>query len=91
MNAFQFFVGGILPYVAVIVFVVGMGYRFYVWFTTPQPGKMTLTPAPKGSLAGSVLAETLFFPSLFKGDKVLWLFSWFFHATLVLIVLGHIR
>ncbi|MFH1531680.1 MAG: respiratory nitrate reductase subunit gamma [Pseudomonadota bacterium] len=52
---------------------------------------MTLTPAPKGSMAGAILAETVFFPGLFKSDRVLWLFSWFFHATLALIVLGHVR
>ena len=91
MTGFQILVGGILPYVAGLVFLVGMGYRFYVWYTTPQPGKMTLTPAPKGSTAGAILAATLFFPGLFRSDRVLWFFSWFFHATLALIVLGHIR
>ncbi len=91
MSALQLLVGVVLPFVAVLVFVVGMAYRFRVWFKTPQPAKMTLTPAPKGSLAGAVLAETMFFPSLFKGDRVLWLFSWFFHVTLALIALGHIR
>lgn len=91
MGAFEFFVGGILPYVAVCVFLVGIGYRFYSWYKTPQPGKMTLTPAPKGSMAGAVLAETFLFPSLFKGDKVLWSLSWVFHATLALILIGHFR
>jgi nitrate reductase gamma subunit len=90
VDAFAFFVGGILPYLTVLIFIVGMGYRFYVWLKTPQPGKMTLFPAPD-SATGGVLAETLFFPSLFKGDKVLWSFSWVFHVTLALVFLGHIR
>ena len=90
MDAFAFFVGGILPYLTVLIFIVGMGYRFYVWLKTPQPGKMTLFPAPD-STTGGVLAETMFFPSLFKGDKVLWSFSWVFHVTLTLVFLGHIR
>jgi nitrate reductase gamma subunit len=90
VEVFAFFVGGILPYLAVIVFILGMGYRFYVWVTTPQPGRMTLFPAPD-SLSGGVLAESLFFPSLFKGDKILWVFAWVFHATLALVFLGHIR
>lgn len=90
MNAFAFFVGGILPYLTVLVFVVGMVYRFYVWIKAPQPGKMTIFPSG-GSTAGGVLKETLFFPSLFKGDKVLWTFSWLFHVTLALVVLGHLR
>ncbi|UCC79528.1 MAG: respiratory nitrate reductase subunit gamma [Candidatus Zixiibacteriota bacterium] len=90
MEVFAFFVGGILPYITVVLFIFGMGYRFYVWAKTPQPGRMTLFPAPD-SLAGGVLAESLFFPSLFKGDKILWLFAWIFHATLALVFLGHIR
>ena len=90
MNALGFFVGGVLPYVTILVFLIGMAYRFRSWFTTPQPGKMTLFPAPK-SMGSSVIAETFFFPSLFRGDKVLWAFAWIFHATLALVFLGHVR
>jgi nitrate reductase gamma subunit len=90
VNAFSFFVGGILPYLTILIFVIGMIYRFYSWAKTPQPGKMTLFPAPK-SKAGGVLAEILLFPSLFRGDKVLWSFSWIFHVTLALVFLGHVR
>ena len=90
MDVFSFFIGGILPYLTVLLFIVGMVYRFYVWAKTPQPAKMTLFPAPD-SVAGGVLAEVLFFPGMFKGDKVLWSFSWIFHATLTLVFLGHIR
>jgi len=91
VNTYEFIVGGIVPYLAVLTFVAGMAYRFKVWFKTPQPGKMTLFPAPPGSTAKAVLAEALFFPSLFKGDKLLWTASWVFHATLVLAFVGHIR
>ena len=90
MDVFAFLVGGILPYLTVLVFIVGMVYRISVWLKTPQPGKMTLFPAPD-SPTGGVLTEILFFPSLFKGDKILWFFSWFFHVTLALVFLGHIR
>jgi nitrate reductase gamma subunit len=90
VSTFTFFVGGILPYLAVIIFFAGMAYRIRVWIRTPQPGKMTLFPAADSTFRG-VLAETLLFPSLFKGDKVLWLFSWLFHATLALVFIGHMR
>ena len=90
MNTFALVVGGVLPYLITVVFLAGMIYRFASWFRTPQPGKMTLFPAPT-AMAGSVVAEALFFPSLFKGDRVLWVFSWVFHATLGLVVLGHVR
>jgi nitrate reductase gamma subunit len=91
VNGYAFFVGGVLPYIAVSVFVIGMIYRFYVWFKTPQPGKMKLFTPSKQPTARGVIAEALFFPSLFKGDRSLWAMSWFFHVTLALVFLGHLR
>ncbi len=90
MNAFRFIVGAMLPYVVVPAFVAGMSYRFWTWIKSPQPAKMTLFPSG-GSTFREVLAEALLFPSLFRGDRVLWFFAWFFHATLALVLFGHIR
>jgi nitrate reductase gamma subunit len=90
VNIFAFIIGVVLSYVVVPVFVTGMAYRFWVWFKTPQPAKMTLFPAG-GSTFREVLAEALFFPSLFRGDRVLWFFSWLFHATLAIVLMGHLR
>jgi nitrate reductase gamma subunit len=90
VDSLSFIIGGVLPYVVVPVFLAGMVYRFRSWLKAPQPGKMTLFPAG-GSPFKEVLAETLFFPSLFKGDRVLWFFAWFFHVTLALVFLGHVR
>lgn len=91
MDDFTFFLGGVLPYVAAATFVVGMAYNFYIWFKTPQPGKMTLSPWPEGSMFKNILAEVFLFPGLFKSDKVLWSISWVFHGSLVLVFLGHFR
>lgn len=92
MNTYAFIIGAVLPYVVVPAFIAGMGYRFWIWIKAPQPGKMTLFPAPeKDATFQKVLAESLLFPSLFRGDKILWSFSWLFHATLALVFLGHIR
>ena len=85
------FVFKIVPFITLLIFIVGMVYRFRVWVKTPQPGKLTLFPAPKGSTGGEVLKRCLFFPGLFKGDKTLWFFSWIFHVTLALIFVGHVR
>jgi nitrate reductase gamma subunit len=89
MNTFAFFAGAVLPYLVVPVFAAGLGYRIWIWSRTPQPAKLTLFPA-SDTLRG-LLAETLLFPGLFRGDKVLWAFAWIFHATLALVFLGHIR
>jgi len=90
MQGLAMFVGGVLPYFAIGLFLIGMGYRIRVWIKTPQPGKMTIFPAPKSATRG-ILAEVFFFPSLFKGDRGLWAMSWTFHVTLVLVFLGHLR
>jgi nitrate reductase gamma subunit len=88
---FASFVGGVLPYAAVVTFVVGMAYRFYVWFRTPQPAEITLYSWPEGSMLRNLLGEVLFFPGLFKSDKVLWTMSWVFHVSLALVLVGHLR
>ncbi len=88
----SFFIGVVLPYVTIIVFFGGVIYHFYVWKKLPKP-KMTLTPAPKPGIPHfkELMKETLFFRSLFKGDKNLWVFSWIFHAMLALVIIGHLR
>jgi nitrate reductase gamma subunit len=90
VSGLSFFVLGILPYLTAAVFVVAMADRLRGWAKAPQPGKMTLFPAPSSTGKG-VLAEALFFPSLFKGDRFLWAISWLFHVTLALVALGHLR
>jgi nitrate reductase gamma subunit len=88
----SFFIGAVLPYITIVVFIVGITYHLFVWKKLPKP-KMTLTPAPRPGLPRYValLKETFFFRSLFKGDKNLWVFSWIFHAMLALILIGHLR
>ena len=92
MEIVKILVGVVLPYVAVLVFLVGMIYRLCTWKKLASP-PMTLFPAPPTAQANAVntLEEVVLFKSLFKGDRVLWFFAWVFHAVLALIVLGHFR
>lgn len=92
MDIVRFIVGQILPYVAIAVFLLGMIWQFRTWKRLASPA-MTLFPAPPDEAANlrNVLKEALLFPSLFKGDRLLWFFAWIFHATLLLILLGHLR
>ena len=92
MDVVRLIVGGILPYVAVTVFVVAMIYRVYVWRKLPSP-PMTLFPAPASGRANTIntLKEAAFFRSLFGGDRVLWGFAWTFHVVLALVFVGHFR
>jgi nitrate reductase gamma subunit len=89
----DFLVLGTLPYITILLFIIGMGYRFFVWFKTPQPGAITLFPAPQPGKATflNVVKESLLFPGLFRGDRFLWTAAWIFHVTLAFIALGHVR
>jgi nitrate reductase gamma subunit len=51
---------------------------------------MTLYPT-EGSGFCSLAKEALFFPSLYRGDKTMWLLSWSFHVALALAFVGHLR
>ncbi len=92
MDFLKVIIGVILPYLAIVVFVGGMGYRIHVWRKMPSP-PMTLFPAPADEKANrlNTVKEVLLFRSLFRGDRVLWVRAWLFHAVLALNVLGHLR
>ena len=90
MNSTAILVGGILPYLAFTTFMIGVAYRLLAWRRVKQPALMTLYPT-RGSGLGQLVREALFFPSLFRGDKTLWLFAWSFHDALALAFLGHLR
>ncbi len=92
MDFVRLLVGVILPYVAVVIFFGGMLYRIRTWLKMPSPA-MTLFPAPPTKEANllNTAQEALFFKSLFKGDRALWVFAWIFHAVLALICIGHVR
>ena len=91
MGSMSFLAGNVLPYLVLLIFVVGMARQFWIWTHLARPG-MTLFPAPaKGGAAKEVVIESLFFRNLMKSDKVFWAGAWIFHATLALIILGHTR
>jgi nitrate reductase gamma subunit len=59
----------------------------------PAPA-MTLFPAPPPQGKANAIntaKEAVFFRSLFKGDRPLWVVAWGFHVVLALIFVGHIR
>ena len=76
----------LLAYLAAAVFVLGFLNKVVLYFKTPSPLKIPVTPAPKTSM-GVVLRlipEILFFRSLLKGgttEKILWVGGWFFHVS----------
>ena len=90
MNSTAILVGGILPYLAFTTFMIGVAYRLLSWRRVKQPAVMTLYPT-QGSGWKELVREALFFPSLWRGDRTLWLLAWSFHAALALAFIGHWR
>ncbi len=83
----------LLFYAATILFVVGLARRIRKYARTPAPLKIPTTPAPttRGGVVLRMLREVLFFESLFKSNKWIWLFGWTFHMALWLVLARHIR
>ena len=87
-----YFVLQILPYISVAVFVIGILYRLGRWASGRIVHNITLTPAPTPQ-AGAMLdiaTEAVFFRSMFKSDKALWVGAWFMHIALFFIIGGHV-
>jgi [DsrC]-trisulfide reductase subunit M len=83
----------LLFYVATILIVVGTGAKIRKYAVTPAPLKIPTTPAPttqKGVVL-RMLREVIFFESLFKSNKWIWLFGWTFHMALWLVIIRHLR
>lgn len=78
---------------ATIVLVVGVANKIRLYWNTPAPLKIPTTPAPvtKGGVVMRVLREVLLFHSLFRSDKLLWVFGILFHYAMLLIVIRHFR
>jgi len=83
----------ILLYVAAAVFFGGLFFRVLKYWRTPAPLKIPTMPAPT-TQAGVVMRmgrEVIFFESLFKSNKWIWIFGWMFHASLLLAFFRHLR
>jgi nitrate reductase gamma subunit len=87
----MYFIGQILPYIAVTVFIAGVTYRVMTWLKTPVPFQITIFPAPEtsGGRAAALAKELLLFSSLRRGDTTLWFWAWIMHICLAMIIAGH--
>lgn len=86
------FLAYLLPYLAAAVFVIGMAWRTRDWLK--RPAAMPLALEEAGSSAARravvVIRELALFPTLFRGDRWLWLAAWTTHAAGLLILIGHV-
>ena len=78
---------------AAVVFLIGLGLRIRLYLGTPAPLRIPTTPAPTrtSGVALRLAREAVFFESLFRSNKWIWVFGWMFHAALLLVLLRHLR
>lgn len=83
----------VLFYAATAMLVVGLALKIRSYARTPAPLLIPTTPAPTTATGAALrlTREVVFFESLFKGSKWTWLFGWMFHASLLLVLLRHLR
>jgi len=83
----------LLFYTATVLLVAGLAYKIRQYAKTPAPLKIPTTPAPV-TRSGVVLRmgrELVFFESLFKSNKWIWIFGYLFHFGMFLALARHIR
>jgi nitrate reductase gamma subunit len=82
-----------LFYAATAMLVVGVALKIRTYARTPAPLLIPTTPAPTtaGGVALRMTREVVLFESLFKSSKWTWIFGWLFHASLLLVLLRHVR
>ena len=83
----------LLFYTATALLVGGLAYKIRQYAKTPAPLKIPTTPAPV-TRTGVVLRmgrELVFFESLFKSNKWIWIFGYLFHFGMFLVLARHIR
>jgi nitrate reductase gamma subunit len=82
-----------LFYAAAAVWVVGVGWRVLQYARVPAPLRIPTTPAPRthAGAAARVAREVVFFESLYRSNKWIWLFGWMFHVALALVLVRHLR
>jgi nitrate reductase gamma subunit len=80
-------------YFAGAVMIVGLAYKIRQFLTTPVPLKIPLMPAPltQKGVVFRMAREVIYFESLFKSNKWIWIFAVLFHVGLLLVLLRHLR
>lgn len=91
-EALLYFIGVIMPYVSIGLFIGGLLFRLVNWLTVPVPVRLPVTPAPitRLGVVGRMGVEFISFRSLLKSNKSLWLGGYLFHVLLGITFLVHL-
>lgn len=81
-------------YLALAVFVIGMGWRAYQWATTPKsPVRLGMFPKPatKGGRFVKMLKDTFIAPQSARIEPRMYFFAMLFHVAALAAFVGHLR
>ena len=83
----------LLFWAATLILLVGLAAKIRKYARTPAPLKIPTTPAPvtTSGVVMRMIREIVFFESLFKSNKWIWLFGWTFHMGMWLVLIRHMR
>lgn len=94
MDTLSFVVAGLMVYVAVAVFFIGMAYRVYNWYSTPRANiRLGMFPQPKTGFGKTLktVTDSIFFPQVLDVEPIMWVTAITFHIAGLLIFFGHLR
>jgi nitrate reductase gamma subunit len=94
MDWFSFLVAGILVYVAVAVFILGIAYRIYQWFRMKSSSvKLGMFPKPKNRWARGIklVKDSFLYPQVREVDVTMWFFVLLLHIGGIGAFVGHLR
>jgi nitrate reductase gamma subunit len=94
MDWFSYLVAGLMVYLAVGVFIIGMGYQVFQWLGAPKTRiKTGYFPKPRtsGERWLKVTEDSFIFPEVIKFDRWMWIFTILFHFGLLGAFVGHLR
>ncbi|MFX1513294.1 MAG: respiratory nitrate reductase subunit gamma [Promethearchaeota archaeon] len=90
----SYIIMGILPYIAITCFVIGVMYKMSIWIRSPPAlNRFTVFPgiSSQRKYAVELTKEITFFPRIWKVDKKLWIGAWLLHYGLLMTLIGHTR
>lgn len=94
MDTFSFIASGVLVYVGLAVFTLGMAWRVWQWSRTPRsPVRLALYPKPTTAAGrlGKLMKDTFIAPQSFEMTPKLMVVAMAFHLAALAGFVGHLR
>lgn len=94
MDWFSYLAAGILVYVAIAVFILGIAYRIYQWFSVSRVNiKLGMFPKPKNRWERGIklFKDSFLYPQVIDVDATMWFFVLLLHLGGIGAFIGHLR